>query len=70
MELLRSVELAFYDNERPVRADILYPQFFIQNTFSHEYDIYDVKSDKIKVIRRIYSHDGSWTEYEDEISIK
>lgn len=70
MELLKSVELTFNDGQRPVMADILYPQYFIQNTFSHEYPLSDIVNDKITIIRRIYSHDGSWTEYKDEIFLK
>lgn len=70
MELLRSVEIAFYDGTRPVIVDILYPQYFQQNTFSWNYVLSDIVTEKLTVIRRIYSHDGSWTEYEDIINLK
>lgn len=67
MELLRSIEIAFYQNNRPIMADILYPQYFIQGTFKWNYKLYDLTSDSITITRRIYSHDGSWVEDEQKV---
>lgn len=63
LELLRSIELKIYADNRIVMADILYPMFFENGVFDYYYPVEDIRGTaKIKKVYRYYSHDGSWVE--------
>jgi hypothetical protein len=65
IELLRSIEITFFEGERPVRGDIIHPYNFIEGRAYNEYPFEDTSPNRI--VYRIYSYDGSWVEYEKEI---
>lgn len=69
MEDVKSIELEFYQGDRPIMGDILRPEYFLQGCITHEYQFFLESRTDITLSRRVYSHDGSWKEYLDTLKL-